>query len=484
MKAAGFGRIVLLSSRGALGLATRTAYAATKAGMLGMARTWALELAPHGITVNVVAPGPVQTDMFHGVIPVGDPKVAQIAASIPVKRLGQPADVAHAVRFFCRRGGRLRHRPGVVRVRWHQRREPDPMKIAVLGGGHGCYAAAADLSDAGHEVRLWRRDAAALAPVQSGGIRMKDQKGPRDVRIALASGDIGAVLRGAELVLIPSPAIAQDDIARAMAPHLVDGQVVFLPPGTFGSVTMDRIVRASGNAAEVTYAETGTLPWLTRKHGAAEVAITMRAIHLPTGVYPQARSAHALAVIGQAFPGVIEDCGDALSGALMNAGPIIHPPLILMNAAPLQHFERWDIHNEGTQPAVRAVTSALDAERMATREALGYGAPHFPLADHYENDRWMYGDAHKKLTDSGDWRERIDLHTHRYMLEDTVLGLAFLCSVARYAGVDAPVAHGLLALAGAILGRDLRQGPRTFDALGLAALPRATLQARLQAGGL
>jgi NAD(P)-dependent dehydrogenase (short-subunit alcohol dehydrogenase family) len=100
MKAAGFGRIVLLSSRGALGLATRTAYAATKAGMLGMARTWALELAPFGITVNVVAPGPIQTDMFHGVIPVGDPKVEQIAAGIPVKRLGQPADVAQAVRFF------------------------------------------------------------------------------------------------------------------------------------------------------------------------------------------------------------------------------------------------------------------------------------------------------------------------------------------------------------------------------------------------
>jgi len=100
MKTAGFGRIVLLSSRGALGLVTRTAYAATKAGMLGMARTWALELAPFGVTVNVVSPGPVQTDMFHGVIPVGDPKVEQIAASIPVGRLGQPADVAFAVRFF------------------------------------------------------------------------------------------------------------------------------------------------------------------------------------------------------------------------------------------------------------------------------------------------------------------------------------------------------------------------------------------------
>jgi len=61
MKKARYGRVVLVSSRAVLGLATRTSYSATKAGMLGMARTWALELAPLGITVNVVAPGPVRT---------------------------------------------------------------------------------------------------------------------------------------------------------------------------------------------------------------------------------------------------------------------------------------------------------------------------------------------------------------------------------------------------------------------------------------
>src|SRR5688572_22626958 len=69
MKAANYGRVVLVSSRAVLGLPTRTAYSATKAGMLGMARTWALELAPHGITVNVVAPGPIETDNFYSVIP-------------------------------------------------------------------------------------------------------------------------------------------------------------------------------------------------------------------------------------------------------------------------------------------------------------------------------------------------------------------------------------------------------------------------------
>jgi 3-oxoacyl-[acyl-carrier protein] reductase len=97
-----FGRIVLISSRAALGLPTRTAYAATKAGMIGMARTWALELAPFGITVNVVAPGPIgDTDMFREVVPAGSEREAAIARSIPVGRLGRSDDVARAVKFFA-----------------------------------------------------------------------------------------------------------------------------------------------------------------------------------------------------------------------------------------------------------------------------------------------------------------------------------------------------------------------------------------------
>jgi opine dehydrogenase len=131
---------------------------------------------------------------------------------------------------------------------------------------------------------------------------------------------------------------------------------------------------------------------------------------------------------------------------------------------------------------VRAVTDRLDHERIRVREALGYGAPHYPLADHYASDRWMYGDAHKKLVKSGDWREHIDLHSHRYITEDTELGLAFLASVARWAGAEAPIAEGLLAISGAFLGRDLRRGPRTFEAMGLAAMTREALQRLLHEG--
>lgn len=104
MKKNRFGRIVLMSSRGALGLQMRTAYAATKGGMIGMARTWALELAADGITVNVIAPGPIGgTEMFHDVVPKGSEREKALAAGIPVKRLGRPDDVARAAMFFCDR---------------------------------------------------------------------------------------------------------------------------------------------------------------------------------------------------------------------------------------------------------------------------------------------------------------------------------------------------------------------------------------------
>jgi opine dehydrogenase len=361
------------------------------------------------------------------------------------------------------------------------------VKIAVLGGGNGSFAAAGDLALAGHRVRLWRRDRDAVARhnAERGIIVLTDYRGRHEVQLDLVTDDIGAATRGADLIVCPAPAFAQPDIARDLAPHLADGQIVFLPPGTFGSVLMATIVRDHGNRADLAFAETGTLPWLCRKQGPFEVRISARGKRLPTGVFPLRHAARALQIIAQAFPGAIEPCGDALSGALMNAGPIIHPPLIIMNAAPIEHFERWDIHNEGTQPAVRRVTDALDAERIALRKAFHYPPPHFPLAHHYapDGEEWMYGrGSHDKLTESGDWRERLVLTEHRYMIEDVRIGLAFLASVARLGDVATPLIRGLLAIGSAICGEDFAATGRTLDGMGLGGLDRAGLLQFLDEG--
>ena len=365
------------------------------------------------------------------------------------------------------------------------KREEVIVKIAVIGGGHGCHAAAADLADQGHEVRFWRRDQAALSTIKkAGAIRLIDARGERSVPLHLVTADIGAALDGADLIVAPLPATALEGLATVIAPHMRDGQVLFIPPGTLSAIPMARIIRQQGNQAEISFVESGTLPYLARLRAADAVAISVRATRLPSGTYPARLSEHALALASAAFPS-IEPVSDALDAALMNAGPIIHPPLILMNAGPLQHFDAWDIHNEGTQPAIRAVTDALDEERVALREALGYGGPHFPLKDNYDDARpeWMYGNgSHVKLTDSNDWREHIDLRSHRYMREDVAMGLALLVSLADWAGVPCPVGKGLLAMGGAICGEGFRQGSRSWEGLGLDQLDRAGLSGMLQNG--
>ena len=95
----------------------------------------------------------------------------------------------------------------------------------------------------------------------------------------------------------------------------------------------------------------------------------------------------------------------------------------------------------------------------------------------------MYGrGAHGKLTDSGDWREKIDLRSHRYMLEDTRLGLSFIVSCGRWAGVPTSVAQGLLSIASAVAVRDLYAEGRTLERLGIAALSKDAMRALLDNG--
>ena len=100
LRASGRGRIVNVSSRAALGKPERIVYSATKAGMVGLTRTLAMELGGDGITVNAVAPGPIATELFRNSNPEGAPQTQRIIDSIVVKRLGTAEDVARATMFF------------------------------------------------------------------------------------------------------------------------------------------------------------------------------------------------------------------------------------------------------------------------------------------------------------------------------------------------------------------------------------------------
>lgn len=100
MKEARFGRIVNISSRVAIGKELRTVYSASKAALVGVTKTWALEFASFGITTNAVAPGPIATPGFAAANKPDDPRTQAIFKAIPLGRMGEPADIANAVTFF------------------------------------------------------------------------------------------------------------------------------------------------------------------------------------------------------------------------------------------------------------------------------------------------------------------------------------------------------------------------------------------------
>jgi opine dehydrogenase len=344
-------------------------------------------------------------------------------------------------------------------------------KVAVLGGGNGAFAMASDLALQGYEARMWSKYFDEFKEIKkTHTIKVSGPLVQGEAKISMITDKIEEAIKGADLICSPIPAFTQISVAESLLPHIEDGQVIFLSPGTFGSYLMYKHLRERGCKRDFAIGETGTLPYLTRKISPQESRIVVKACHLPTGVFPAKKTREAINKIRVFFPSV-HPIENALSGALMNAGPILHPPLMVLNTGPIENSTPYDIHHEGTTPGIRRMISLLDEERIAVREAFGFKPNHYPLEDYYDETRpneWMYPRVSKKLLmESRLWYEKID-YKHRYVTEDVACGLAFLISAADFIGVDVPIARSLMTLAGTVAKTDFLKVGRTLQSLGLS----------------
>jgi opine dehydrogenase len=358
-------------------------------------------------------------------------------------------------------------------------------EVAVLGGGNGALTTAGEMSLAGHRVRMWTAFPQEFEKLfETKTVKVEGLGRTGEAKIDLVTKDLGEAVKGAKVIFSPSPAFSQEDIAKRLGPHLEDGQIIFLSPGSMGSYLFGKVLKENGSWRDIAIAEPGTLPYLTRKTAPNALLVSGLAVRLPVGVFPAKRTDETVNILKEFYP-AIHPVENALSIALLNVGPIIHSVLMLLNTGPIEHFESWDIHNEGTTKSVKNLILAHDQERIALRKALGFGSHHYPFSDHYDEkseNEWMYGRrVHTDLVKSESWREPLTFN-FRYITEDVKCNLALLCSVGDLCQVETPIVDSLLKLIGVIADEDFRETGRTIDSLGLADRSVDEIKELLQEG--
>jgi opine dehydrogenase len=358
-------------------------------------------------------------------------------------------------------------------------------RIAVLGGGAGGQAVAAEAAGAGHRVTLAELPefADALRPVQaSRTIEMLGRGAePMSVKLEAITSDIGAAVSHADLVFIITPCFGHQPMSQACAARLEDGQaVVFLGEGS-GSLVLRKVLRDAGIRRDVLIGETNTLPYLARLRGPGRVQATTKAGGTLLAAYPGRRTADLLGRVQTLWP-FMTAAANVLETILVNFNAIDHVATMIANAGSLEtRTTRCLLWGEGASPSVARVIEAVDREILAIRGALGF-ANRTPYRDFLVEQGFL--DARQATTYEAIQKSTLAASTFqcgpeamkfRFITEDVPYALVLIGEIGDVAGVDTPLIDGLIALASAMNGTDYRASGRTLASLGLGGLDRQAL---------
>jgi opine dehydrogenase len=357
--------------------------------------------------------------------------------------------------------------------------------IAVIGAGNGGCAAAADLTLRGCEARLYSRSERTLEPIRErGGIELVEEGNKNFARPALATSRLDQALAGAELIMIVAPAVAHEELAAGLGPHLRDGQIVFLNPGhTGGALHVAALLRRFD--ARVKICETVTLTYICRSIGPAAVEVYRRTTNLLCAAFPGKHTSDVVREIGSIYPAVVA-ATNVLETGLANINAIMHPAGMMGNAGRIG--SDFCFYREGITPAIADVIEAVDRERLHVVEKLGLPARSFVeiffQAGLTTERARSGGSVYEAIHDSAPNRTIKAPKTmdHRYLHEDVGYGLVPIAEIGRWAGVETPVIDGLITAASEMNRIDYRREGLTLEKMGLAGAKAETLPTLLHEG--
>src|SRR5512139_206767 len=240
-------------------------------------------------------------------------------------------------------------------------------RYTIIGAGNGGRAMAAHLALMDFPVVLYNRTPEHIAAIKArGGIDLESYDGgPRGFgRFVSATSDIREAVEHADVLMVVVPSSAHADVARAMAPHLRDGQIIILHPGrTCGAIEVHKILCDAGCPADVTVAEAGTFIYASRLDGPAQARIFRIKEALPLAALPATRTAEVLEKLRPAYPQFI-DGKNVLHTGLDNMGAVFHPVLTLLNAGRIEStLGDFEFYIDGVTPSTARILERLDRER-------------------------------------------------------------------------------------------------------------------------
>ena len=329
-------------------------------------------------------------------------------------------------------------------------------KIAVISSGNGGQSMAAYFAYLGYRVALYAREAERVEMFSdftftiTGAINAKAE-------VELISSDMGQVVKDAELIMVTTPAQYHPIVARAMAPHLVNGQAVVLNPGrTFGTTAFSKVLFECGSKAEIMLGETDTFTFTCRCPELRKPQIYKIKDTVRLAAHDHTYSEKLLTLLHEIFD-MYSLAENFLYTGFSNVGMIFHPMPILMNITRVEAKEDFKFYVQGISPLVASMLEKMDLERISVANAYGVSVPTASI--------WLaecYGSRgntlYERIQNTEAYRTVLaptDIDT-RYIFEDILTGCVPTSCAGKAAGIDTEVLDTLIKWASILYGRDFR----------------------------
>jgi len=365
----------------------------------------------------------------------------------------------------------------------HSQDHSKNLRWAVIGGGNGGQSVCAHLALMGYHVRLYDISPDTVDAINNqGGIELEGIVNGFG-KIDRATTDLSEAVIGAHIIMVIAPATAHRDIAKGLAPCLLDDQIIILHPGaTCGALEFYQVLSDEKCPAKVTIGETNTLIYACRSSRPGQANILGIKNKLLAAALPAGESSRVADKLKSAYPQV-HAADNVLVTSFDNTNPIVHPATVLLNAAVIESQRKWMFYLEGITPAVGAFLEKMDAERIAVGKALGLDL--WSCRDQYVIEYGVnastLSDAVRKNKAYADIKGPNSLET-RYLLEDIPMGLVPLVALGKHLNVSVESMETIIKLGEFILGKDLTTNGRTLEKIGLCGMTAAEIRRFVETG--